>query len=213
MKRKRQENPIPNSSLGGQSILFVALGTVFLPQEFRNFSGSRRINQSAGSIKQSSGQAAVVQLCVSTFWLRASTAPCFNKKQQVTPLLHPCKVFRSLVSDSAIPEALRGHVSCITSTQLLNPSRNGDSTTGLGSLCQNWTNLSLKKFFPNARRKPSLRQLESVSPHATVGAEPNAHLATPSCQGVVQSKKVPLEPPCLQTELFRFLSHSLSNAL
>lgn len=191
----------------------MALGTVFLPQEFRNFSGSRRINQSARPIKQSGGQAAVVQPCVCTFRLRASTAPCLNKKQQVTPLLHPCKVFRSLVSDSAIPEALRGHVPCATSTQLLNPSRNGDSTTGLDSLCQSWTNLSLKKLFPNARPKPSLRQLDTVSPHATVGAEPNPHLATPSCQGVVQSKKVPLEPPCLQTELLRFLSRSLSNVL
>lgn len=84
---------------------------------------------------------------------------------------------------------------CATSTHLLNPSRDGDSTTGLGSLCQSWTTLPLKKLLPSARPKPPLKQLETVSSHASpcsMGAEPNPHLAGLSCQGVAQSK-TPLE--------------------
>lgn len=63
------------SSLGAQSILIVALGTVFPPQEFRSFSGSHRVNQSVGPIKQTSARAAETWLCGSTSLLWASTAP------------------------------------------------------------------------------------------------------------------------------------------
>lgn len=105
---------------------------------------------------------------------------------------------------------------CATFTHLLNPSTGDDSTTGLGSLCQSWRTLSLKKLFPDVQPKSLLRKLKTVSPHVipcSVGAEPNLALLAPSCQGVVQSKKVLLEPPFLHTESPRFFSCSLSNVL
>lgn len=64
-----------SSSLGAQPILIVTLGTAFLPQEYRSFSGSHRVNQSVGPIKQTSARAAETWLCGSTSLLWASTAP------------------------------------------------------------------------------------------------------------------------------------------
>jgi len=62
-----------------------------------------------------------------------------------------------------------------TSTQLLNPSRDGDSTTPLGSVVQSFTALLVKKFFlisdlntrtfsprPVERRKPPPQHHSSV---------------------------------------------------
>ena len=49
------------------------------------------------------------------------------------------------------------------STCLLNTSRDGDSTTSLGSLFQCLTTLSVKKFFLTIQSKRPLVQLEAVS--------------------------------------------------
>lgn len=40
---------------------------------------------------------------------------------------------------------------CLHVPHLLNASTDGDSTTGLGSLWQSWTALSLKKLFPKVQ--------------------------------------------------------------
>ena len=83
-----------------------------------------------------------------------------------------------------------------TSTRFLNPSRDGDSTTALGSLFQCLTTLS-KEIFPNIQSKPPLMQLEAVSSHPSagyLGEEINPHLTTPSCQVVVESDEVSSEP-------------------
>jgi len=49
------------------------------------------------------------------------------------------------------------------STHLLNTSRDGDSTTSLGSLFQCLIALSRKKFFPDTKPKPPLVQLDAIS--------------------------------------------------
>jgi len=60
-----------------------------------------------------------------------------------------------------------------------------------------------EEIFPNIQSKPPLTQLESISSHPIadyLGEETNSHLATPSCQAVVESDKVSPQPPLLQTK-------------
>jgi len=58
-------------------------------------------------------------------------------------------------------------------------------------------------IFPNMQSEPPLMQVEAIAsrPFAGyLGEETNTHLTTPSCQGAVESHKVPPRPPLLQTE-------------
>jgi len=60
-----------------------------------------------------------------------------------------------------------------------------------------------KHIVPNIQSKPHLMQLEAIASHPIagyLGEETNPHLTTPSFQGVVESNKVPRQPPLLQTE-------------
>ena len=50
-----------------------------------------------------------------------------------------------------------------TSKQFLNTSRDGDSTTSLGSPFQCLTALNIKNFFPDIQPKLTLVQLETIS--------------------------------------------------
>ena len=87
------------------------------------------------------------------------------------------------------------------STRFLNPSSDDDSTTSLGSQFQCLTTLSV--IFPNIQSKPPLMQLEAISCHpitSYLGKETNNHLTTTTFQVVVESDKVSLQPPLLQTE-------------
>jgi len=57
-------------------------------------------------------------------------------------------------------------------------------------------------MFPNIQSKPPLMQLEAIAsrPIASyLGEETNTRLTTPSFQVVVESNKVPPQPPFLQT--------------
>jgi len=77
-----------------------------------------------------------------------------------------------------------------TSAYLLNTSRDGDSTTSLGSLFQSMIILSVKKFFPNILPKPPVTQLEAVSSHPItcyLGEDSKTRHATTSFQVVVES--------------------------
>lgn len=69
-------------------------------------------------------------------------APCFNL-QESWGWKNPPR------PSSAVPPALpRLLLISATSTWLFNPSRDGDSSTALSSLCQGLTSLSMKKYFP-----------------------------------------------------------------
>jgi len=60
-----------------------------------------------------------------------------------------------------------------------------------------------KDIFPNIQSKSPLMQLEAISSRpitSYLGEETNTHLTTASSQGVVESNKVPPQPPLLQTE-------------
>jgi len=60
-----------------------------------------------------------------------------------------------------------------------------------------------KGIFPNIQSKPPLMQLEAIASHPIagyLGEESNTCLTTPSCQGAVESDKVPPQPPLFQTE-------------
>jgi len=88
-----------------------------------------------------------------------------------------------------------------TSTRFLNPSRDGDSPTALGSLVQCFITLSIKKFFLIC--KPPLMKLAAIASRPTagyLGEDINPHLTTPSFQVAVESDKVSPQPPLLQTE-------------
>jgi len=64
-----------------------------------------------------------------------------------------------------------------------------------------------KEIFPNIQSEPPLTQLEAISsrPVASyLGEETNTCLTTTSFQVVVESNKVPPEPPFLQTEQPQF---------
>jgi len=59
------------------------------------------------------------------------------------------------------------------------------------------------EIFPNIQSKPPLTQLETLSSRGItcyVGKETNPHLTTPSFQAVLESNKVPPQPPLLQAE-------------
>ena len=65
-----------------------------------------------------------------------------------------------------------------------------------------------KQIFPNIQSKPPLTQLEAISSHPIASyleEETNAHLTTASFQAVVESNKVPPQPPLLQTKQLQFL--------
>uniref|UniRef100_A0A803VZZ8 WD repeat domain 31 n=1 Tax=Ficedula albicollis TaxID=59894 RepID=A0A803VZZ8_FICAL len=86
-----------------------------------------------------------------------------------------------------------------TSTCRPNPS-----STALGSLCQCLTTLLAKKFSPTSNLNLSWHNLRPFPLIAcSLGAEPDPHLAAPSCQGDVESQKIPpsllfsrLNKPC-----------------
>ena len=90
-----------------------------------------------------------------------------------------------------------------TSTHLLNTSRDGDSTTSLGSLFQYFDNPFSEEIFPNIQSKPPLVQLEAIFSRPVtcyLGEETDTHLTTTSFQVVVESDKVSPEPPLLQAK-------------
>jgi len=68
-----------------------------------------------------------------------------------------------------------------------------------------------KEIFPNIHSEPPLMQLEAIASHPIVsylGEETNTCLTTTSFQVVVESNKVPPQPPLLQTKQPSSLSHS-----
>jgi len=70
---------------------------------------------------------------------------------------------------------------------------------------------SSKGIFPNVQSKPPLMQLEATASHPVTGylqEETNTRLTTPSFHVVVESDKVPLQPPLLQTKQPSSLSRS-----
>ena len=94
-----------------------------------------------------------------------------------------------------------------TSTCLLNTSRDGDSTTSLGSLSNDLTTLSVKKFFlisnlnlPWCNLRPFPLVLLLVTWENRLRHPP----ATTSFQVVVESNKVSPEPPFLQAKQPQF---------
>ncbi|KAK4821752.1 hypothetical protein QYF61_000813 [Mycteria americana] len=108
------------------------------------------------------------------------------------PSIEPVQI--PLPTVNPTPPCLLNHVPKCHVYMFLNSSRDGDSTTSLGSLFQCFTTLS---------SKPLLMQLEAISscPIASyLGEETNTHLATTSFQVVVESKKVLPESPFLQTK-------------
>lgn len=78
----------------------------------------------------------------------------------------------------------------------LNNSRNGNYCLS-GQLCQCLTGLSM-----NIQPEPTLAHLEAVSCHPVPvpWEQSPASLAVPSCQGVMQSQKIPPKPPFHQAE-------------
>ena len=82
----------------------------------------------------------------------------------------------------------------------IHPSRDGDSTTSLGSLSN--IALSVKKFFLISSVK--LEVISSCLIACYLGEETDTHLATTSFQVVVESDKVSPEPPFLQTKQPQF---------
>jgi len=89
-------------------------------------------------------------------------------------------------------------MSLSVSTYFLNMSRDGDSTTSLGSAFQHLTTVSQKKFFLTS----NLNLLWCISTYA--GEEVNPHLATTSLQAVLESNMVSHEPPLLHTKQSQF---------
>jgi len=60
-----------------------------------------------------------------------------------------------------------------------------------------------KDIFPNIQSKPPLMQLEAIASRSItsyLGEETNTCLTTTSFQVVVESDKVPPQPPLLQTK-------------
>lgn len=88
-----------------------------------------------------------------------------------------------------------------TSSLFLNTTRNGGSTTSLGSAFQYLCTPSVEKFL--LMSEPPLVQFNSVSIHPAVGClgeEAETHLARASFQAIVESDKVNPEPPFLQAK-------------
>ena len=98
-----------------------------------------------------------------------------------------------------------------TSTHRLNTSRDGDSTTSLGSLFQCLTTLLVKFFLLSNLNLPwcNLRPFPLVLSTCYLREETNSHLATTFFQVVVESDKVSPQSPLLQAKLFdSSLNHS-----
>ncbi|KAK4826388.1 hypothetical protein QYF61_008059, partial [Mycteria americana] len=94
-----------------------------------------------------------------------------------------------------------------SSKHLLNTSRDGDSTTSLGSLFQCLITLSVKKNFLISSLNVPLVQLEAISfcpITCYLGEETDPHLSTTSFQVVVESNKVSPQPPLLQAKQPQF---------
>jgi len=89
-----------------------------------------------------------------------------------------------------------------TSTRFSNPSRDGDSTTALGSLVQCLTTLAVKTLFLiSSLNLPWHNLRHRLSFYRWLpGSRDQPPLTTPSFQGAVESDKVPPQPPLLQTE-------------
>lgn len=82
------------------------------------------------------------------------------------------------------------HTPCISSgtvTQLLAQS---------APVCHN---VFGEEMFPNTQSKPSMTQLRALSSHSVTG-----YLATPSSQALVESNKVPPEPPFHEAKHLQF---------
>ena len=90
-----------------------------------------------------------------------------------------------------------------TSKCFLNTSRDGDSTTSLGSLGHCLSSLS-ENFFLISNLNPPWCNLRTF-PLILFLEEVNPHLATTSFQAVLESCKLSPEPPFLQTEQFQLL--------
>jgi len=89
----------------------------------------------------------------------------------------------------------------------LNTSRDGDSTTSLGSLLQCLTTLLVKRFFVISSLNLSGGLLEAISSRPIIhclGEETNTCLTTTSFQVVVESNKVSPQPPFFQTKKTQF---------
>ena len=101
-----------------------------------------------------------------------------------------------------------------TSKRFLNTSRDGDSTTSLGSLSQCLTTLSVKKVFPDIQPKLTLVQLQAISPHPVTchqWEEINPALAVSTFQILEESKKVSPQPSFPQTKQPQYSVVLLSN--
>ncbi|KAK4820995.1 hypothetical protein QYF61_009461 [Mycteria americana] len=85
-----------------------------------------------------------------------------------------------------------------TSTRPVNSSRDGDSTTSLGSLFQCLITLSVKKFLIISNLNLPWHNL-TPSP-LLLGRRDRPHLSTTSFQVVVESDEVSPQPPFLQAE-------------
>ncbi|KAK4826991.1 hypothetical protein QYF61_013091 [Mycteria americana] len=107
------------------------------------------------------------------------------------------KTFKIIESNHKPNTAKNHHYTISLSTSSnrpLNTSRDGDSTTSLGSLFQCLITLS---------SKPPLAQLEAISSCSItcyLGEETDPHLSTASFQVVVESDEVSPQPPFLQAK-------------
>ncbi|KAK4829728.1 hypothetical protein QYF61_006189 [Mycteria americana] len=107
------------------------------------------------------------------------------------------KTFKIIESNHKPNTAKNHHYTMSLSTSSkrpLNTSRDGDSTTSLGSLFQCLITLS---------SKPPLAQLEAISScpiTCYLGEETDPHLSTTSFQVVVESDEVSPQPPFLQAK-------------
>ena len=91
-----------------------------------------------------------------------------------------------------------------TSKHSLNTSRDGDSTTSLGSPFQCLTTLLEKKLSLKSNLNLPWHNLKTFPLAPLLAEEADFHLATASFQVVVESNKVSPEPPLLQTKQFQF---------
>jgi len=100
-----------------------------------------------------------------------------------------------------------------TSKWFLNTSRNGDSTTSLGSLFQCFTALFVKQPFPDIQPKLTLVQLEAISPCPVTcpqWEEPHPTLAVSTFQILQEGNKVSRQPPFPQIKQPQFSDRTRS---
>jgi len=94
-----------------------------------------------------------------------------------------------------------------TSTLLLNTSRDGGSTTALGSVLHCLTTLSMNNFFLMSSLNFSWCNFNDISSHPIffyLGIKTNTHHSTTSFQVVIENDKVSPQPPILQTKQCHF---------